>query len=237
MGIKRYVRQQTRQIERQASSSAFNLSGTSVTAEGVVTVDGEHHVVGALVVDGIETVNGPLAVHGTADFDGDTTIGGNAAITGTLSLPNGIINNDALANPIKVQSIQLDVSNFAVTTSWATLVSSTITVPAGFTSAAVTVTGQVGCYNTHTTGGSDGAGSDFLLCRPFVGAVEGIPIGAQFPGNNWWGNTVTLLSTVKTGLSGGDTFLVGVGASVDYQNMTAFAAHEATLSGNILWFR
>jgi len=68
-------------------------------------------------------------------------------------------------------------------------------------------------------------------------AVTGNALGAQFPGSNWWGNAVTLLSTVKTGLSGGGTFTVGVSASVDYANMAAFAANEATLSGNILWFR
>ena len=194
-------------------------------------------VTGGLVVDGSETVNGPLAVHGTATFDGDTTIGGNAAITGTLSLPAGIIDNAALANPIQVQSIYLDVSNFVVTTSYVSLASATITVPAGFTSALVTVSGQVGCFNPHTTGGSDGVGGDFLLCRPNVGTTLGIPLGTQFPGNNWWGHDVTLLSTVRTGLSGGGTFSVGISASVDYANMAAFAANEAVLSGNILWFR
>jgi len=233
---------------KEAMSNLLGTAGIRLTQLGM-TIDS------SLTIGGSETVDGPLVVHGTADFDGattiggtlgvtgdatfsgDTSIGGNAAITGTLSLPSGIINNDALANPIQVQSIYLDVSNFAVTTSWVSLASSTITVPAGFTSALVTVTGQVGCYNPHTTGGSDGVGSDFLLCQPYVGAVTGNALGAQFPGSNWWGNAVTLLSTVLTGLTGGGTFSVGVQASVDYANMAAFAANEATLSGNILWFR
>ncbi len=145
--------------------------------------------------------------------------------------------NDLLTHVVKVQSIYLDARNFALGTGWTILASQAITVPAGFTSALVTVTGQVGCYNPHTTGGSDGAGSDFLLCRPYVGAVTGNALGAQFPGSNWWGNAVTLLSTVLSGLSGGGTFGVGVQASIDYTSMPAYAANEATLSGNIQWFR
>lgn len=38
--LMRHLRQQTRQIERQVNSSAFNRSGISVTGEGVSTVDG-----------------------------------------------------------------------------------------------------------------------------------------------------------------------------------------------------
>ena len=220
-----YLVRQKRQAERRANTSAFARSGTSVTAENVTEVDGTLNVVGN------------LAVTGPASFSGDTTIGGNAAITGTLSLPSGIINNDALANPIQVQSIYLDARNFTLGTSWVTLAAQAIAVPAGFTKALVVVTGQVGCYNPHTTGGSDGVGGDFLLCQPYVGAVTGNALGAQFPGSNWWGNAVTSLSTVLTGLSGGGTFDVGIQAHIDYTAMPAYAANEATLSGNILWFR
>ena len=223
--LQRYLRQQARAAQRQQQSSAFNLSGTSVVAADVTEVDGTLNVVG------------DLDVSGTANFDGNTTIGGNAAITGTLSLPSGIINNDALANPIQVQSIYLDARNFTLGTSWVTLAAQAIAVPAGFTKALVVVTGQVGCYNPHTTGGSDGVGGDFLLCQPYVGAVTGNALGAQFPGSNWWGNAVTSLSTVLTGLSGGGTFDVGIQAHIDYTAMPAYAANEATLSGNILWFR
>ena len=165
-----------------------------------------------------------------------TTVEGLSAAVADIATNLASINT-LIGQVVQAQSIYLDARNFGVTTSWVTLASSTITVPAGFTSAKVTVTSQVGCYNPHTTGGSDGVGSDFLLCRPYVGAVTGNALGAQFPGSNWWGNAVTLLSTVLTGLTGGGTFSVGVQASVDYANMAAFAANEATLSGDITWYR
>ena len=163
-----YLVRQRRQAERQANSSAFNRSGTSVTAEGVTEVEGELDVTGALVVTGTETVNGPLAVHGTAAFDGATTIGGTLGVTGpttlgapttvsgslgvsgpmtvsgTLSLPAGIIDNAALANQVTAGvASAVTQTGWATTTSMASKASTTVTTPAGFTSALVTALGMV----------------------------------------------------------------------------------------------
>jgi len=211
--LQRYLRQQARKAQRQQQSSAFNLSGTSVTAPGEQTVDGSLNVTGNLEVSG------------------------HAAITGTLSLPAGIINNDALASPVEVGSIYLDVTNFGLTTSWVSLASATVTVPAGFTSALVTVTGQVGANNPHTTGGSNSAGGDYIYCRPFIGATFGNSLGAILLGSNGWAYDITPRSTVLTGLTGGGTFTVGVQGKVAFVNMAADAINEAVLSGDILWFR
>ena len=139
-----YLVRQRRQAERQANSSAFNRSGTSVTAEGVQTVDGD------LIIDGTETVNGPLAVHGTAAFDGNTTIGGNAAITGTLSLPAGIIDNAALTSPVSPSAWHADSGStvFAVSTTHTDRATTTVTVPAGYTQALIFAVGQASAVNS-----------------------------------------------------------------------------------------
>jgi len=50
--LQRYLRQQARNAQRQASSSAFARSGTAVTAEGVTTVDGTQNLTGDLNVSG-----------------------------------------------------------------------------------------------------------------------------------------------------------------------------------------
>jgi len=176
-------------------------------------------------------IDSSLTVGGSLDVTGPMVVGG------TLSLPAGIIDNAALANPIEVQSIYLDVQNFAVTTSWATLASATITVPAGFTSALVTVVGQVGCNDPHTTGGSNGTGGDYIYCRPFIGTPVGSALGTILLGSNGWAYDVAARSTVLTGLTGGGTFTVGVQGCVAFANMAADAVNEAILSGNILWFR
>ena len=223
--LQRWLRQQERKAQRQQQSSAFARSGTSVTAEGVVTVDGELDI------------NGPLAVHGTADFDGDTTIGGNAAITGTLSLPAGIIDNAALASPVKPQSVYFSAPNFAVSTTPSAKASSTFTVPAGFTSAVVSVNSRIYAINPNTTGGWDSAGADFLYAESKIGADNGTAMPLMVAGSNYSGINFSPFSTVLTGLTGGGTFTITVVASTMYQTWAANTSNAAEVSGSILWFR
>ena len=87
---------------------------------------------------------------------------------GTLSLPAGIIGNDALANPVASQSVYDTVSNFTlgasrpVTSPITVIKTVTITVPAGFTAANVSMISRVFAYNNNTTGGANGTGGDYL---------------------------------------------------------------------------
>jgi hypothetical protein len=191
---------------RVVNSSAFNLSGASVTAEGVVTVDGELDVTGAMVVGG------------------------------TLSLPAGIIDNAALASPVVPQTVFLSANNFAVDVTPSAKVTTTITVPAGFTTAVVTVTGRVYAINPNTTGGF-GTGGDFLYASARVNtdACNGMPLVVL--GSNSSGINVAAFSTVLTGLTGGDTFTISVRASTAYLTWAANTSNAAEVSGMILWFR
>lgn len=202
-----------RYLRRQARAAQRQQQSSAFARSGtsvsedVVTVDGELDVTGAMVVGG------------------------------TLSLPAGIIDNAALANPIQVTDIYLDATNFAVTTSYVSLASATITVPAGFTKAKVTVIGQVGCYDPHTTGGSNALGGDYIYCRPFIDGTFGHPLGTVLLGSGGWAYDITPLSTTLTGLTGGGTFTVGVQGGVTFANMAANVGNEAVLSGDISWFR
>ena len=216
-----YVVNQTRQAARQARTSAFALSGTAVTAEGVVTVDGELDI------------NGPLAVHGTATFDGDTTIGGNAAITGTLSLPAGIIDNAALTSPVVPQKVYFTATH-TLTAATQTVATSTFTVPAGFTTALVSVSARAYATNQNTSGGADGLGGDYFGIAPTVGAVVG---GATnfVKGSNGYGECVALASDLLTGLTPGGTFTIPVTAATNYFTWTTGIG--VVVSGTILWLR
>jgi len=129
-----YLEGQKRNAKRQANSSAFARSGTSVTAEGVTTVDGE------------------------LDVTGNLTVSGHAAITGTLSLPAGIIDNDALAHPVVVGSAAAEFgmsSAIALSANPAaptTLTTLSVTVPAGASNAIATTCVVPAIYTASGTG-------------------------------------------------------------------------------------
>jgi hypothetical protein len=220
-----YLVRQQRQAERQANSSAFNRSGTSVTAEGVTEVDGELDVTGALVVNGTETVNGTLNVTGAM------------VIGGTLSLPAGIINNDALTSPTVPQSIYATTNTYVVTTTETTRAAVTVTVPAGFTAAVVNVMGRVDGRNGNSTGGWDGAGGDLLHSRSVIAGVPGLDMDLSVLGSGDHAVSVMPLATVLTGLTPGGTFILAANVWSEYQNWPAHAKNIAEISGTVTWYR
>jgi len=205
--LQRYLRQQARTAQRQQQSSAFNLSGTSVVAEDVTEVDGTLNVVGNL------NVTGPMVVGGT------------------LSLPNGIVDNAALASPVVPQGIYaISSTGFALSTTPVTLETVTITVPAGFTSAVVFCASRVYATNPN-------ASDDYLYVRTYIAGAyaNGFPLlTAQAYGSNV---NIAPYSQVLTGLTPGGTFTVSVSAYTAYYAWAANASNAADMSGNILWFR
>lgn len=231
--LRRHLRQQTRQAQRQQQSSAFNRSGTSVTAEDVTEVEGTLNVVGALVIDGTETVNGPLVVHGAATLDGTTTIGGNASIVGTLSLPAGIIGNDALTSPVTPQAVSANVTNFGVPVAETIILTETITIPAGFTSAVVSMTGRVFAYNPNSLVSY----YEYLYARTKIGSLSGYAFPLEVAGTNGSGINVSTYAAVLTGLTGGNTFTITVRAWTGDRAWGAVAQNAADVHGSILWFR
>ena len=160
-----------------------------------------------LIVDGYETVNGPLDVNGNATVDGPLTVNGNStfngamSITGALNLPAGIIGNDALANPSTSVASHAQADSFSITTGAnVEKLRATITVPAGFTKAAVYGTATMSVYNN-----SGSLDSCYLAFR-----VNGAQIG--------WSNqvgapasqrvlAVAAGSGIITGLNGGTIYV------------------------------
>jgi hypothetical protein len=133
----------------------LDVSGL-LAVTGPATIGGTLATTGATTIGGTLGVTGPATIGGTLNVTGTTTLGattgvtgalnvsGPMAVTGTLSLPAGIINNAALANQV-LGAVAAAVTNtgWATTTAMASKAGTSITVPAGFTSALVTALGMV----------------------------------------------------------------------------------------------
>lgn len=184
------IRSLSERIADLERGSQLRPAGISVSPEG-------------MTIDSSLTVNGDTDITGDLTTSGNTVIGGNASITGTLSLPAGIIDNDALANPVSFDSDRDGTSGFGVTTSEVSFTSSSCTVPAGFTDAHVTAIASCGVGN--------GTGStQYIYCRvrvdsPATGAFQ--YSGAQMitlPAG-FFGSLIVPMMWATTGMAGGNT--------------------------------
>lgn len=176
----RRIQDLERAVQQLAAANPFAPMGITPTPNG-------------FTVTGTETVNGSLTVNGPA------------AITGTLSLPAGIIGNDALANPISATTSHIDTDNFALSTGAnVEKVRATFIVPAGFTRALVYATATMGGNNT-----SASTDNMYLSCT----------INGSGPGwssktavvNGFSGDVANAATALLTGL--GSTFYVSGKAS------------------------
>lgn len=152
--------------------------------------------------------------------------GGNVAIEGTLSLPAGIIDNDALENPISHRSEWNSVSNFALPNAWTDFVSVDLTVPPGFTRMQFNAIGVV-------EGRNDTGSTQYLLTRIWRGVNGATPTFGSVqtretvPDLYWatgfvpymWGETVTP----------GDVHTLVLRAWAGGATWTADASHRARL--------
>lgn len=101
-----------------------------------------------------------------ASADGTALFKGPVVIEGTLSLPAGIINNDALSSPMEPGSAGLSQSNFAVSTTATPRAQQSIAVPPGFSRAMVMNGVSVGAVNSTASG-------DFLYVSASINGTGG----------------------------------------------------------------
>lgn len=73
---------------------------------------------------------------------------GSLVVEGNLSVPNGSINNAALANPVAPTDAFTSQTNFAIGTAFGDLAIAQIAIPEGFTAAIFVVYGKVVINNT-----------------------------------------------------------------------------------------
>jgi hypothetical protein len=208
-----------RQIQQLAAANPFASMGIRPMPDG-------------LIVDGYETVNGPLVVNGDSEFNGPMDVNGNAdfngamSITGTLSLPAGIINNDALANPLTPLVAHADVANFALTTGAnVEKTRTTITVPSGFTQALIYATASMNAKNYN--GSTD---SMYLACT-----VNGSAPGWSGQQSVMAGEVGHCTKTVASLLSpAGSSFYVNAKASSGAMNWAASTGDQNTINLDVM---
>jgi len=198
--LRRHIRYMERQANRAANASPFSRSGTGVTGENELTVDG------ALIVTG------------------------HMEVGGTLSLPAGIIDNDALANPVEVDDFNHTETGFdPITGTGATVSAVTLTVPEGFTQAVVTAVAYVAIRNT--TPSTSTQIHAWAMVAGFGGPTDD---ERSDPGVR--STTLAVFSTRVDGLTGGGTFTVAAQAYAG-ADFAADANNVATISGTVLWLR
>ncbi|WP_146072558.1 hypothetical protein [Arthrobacter sp. 4R501] len=156
-------------------------------------------------------------------------VAGGFDVTGTLGLPAGIINNDALANPVQTGTASNGISNYAITTTSTVRASVTLTVPAGFTQAIVIA-------NATAMGTNSGAAADYLYVAAVVQTVNGGELYTSAPAGLGAG-LASPFNTTLTGLSGGQTITVGVATRAGLSTWAEAAANQASIAATALYLK
>lgn len=192
---------------------------------------------GGIVVKGgsIRIENGGnIEVDGDATFGGDTTIGGNARITGTLSLPAGIIDNDALASPLSFSAASADRDGFAILKAVTTVASVTIVVPPGFTTAVIQGLGTVFGFNQTAT-------LDYLYARVYIdwpgGSAYGRLLLTPLTPNNGSGALAVNKQAQLAGLQAGQEVTVRMVVNSSFANLPAAPLNGASIDVTAVWAR
>jgi uncharacterized coiled-coil protein SlyX len=121
-------------------------------------------------------------------------------------------------------------ANFAVTTTETAVISSSITVPPGFTKAVVSVTGRVIAVNNNTT-------ADYLSVHTTIAGYYAYNMPLLCLANGGSGINVAPFAFVGTGLVAGSTIPITVTAKSQTANWATNIANQADISGSIIWFR
>lgn len=200
-------------------------TGLSVPSPGVTQVDGSLNVVGT------ENVSGNLNV------TGNETVSGNLTVSGALVLPNGSVNNAWLVSPVSPQAVYDSVQNFSLSTTLTNIRTTNVTIPSGFTKAAVQLTVRAYATNPNTTGGNNGSGGDYLYAQANINGFNGYALPTGVSGSNGSGTNVSTFAIVLTGLTPGATISLQCAVQTGFLSWAANANNTVDLSASIGWYR
>lgn len=218
----RRIQQLERDMVELRAANIFGRTGIT-PKDGGTDFDGYVTVNGLIVVNGASTFNGPLVVNGGSTFNGAM------AVTGTLSLPAGIIGNDALANPLTTGSAGMTASNQSFTTTPTQYGTELITVPAGFTRAVV--------MNGVSAGGTNsGAGGDYLYV---AAGINGVPGGEMpsYANAGFYASGSAFGVRTLTGLTAGSSISVSVQVRTNSGAWAAAGANIVNVNALALFYR
>ena len=229
------------QLARLASASAFY--GTGMHPNGAGGLDSDNfdptHGFSLQGDTGDAEFNGNVDVGGTMDVGGTLHVTGNTIIGGTLSLPAGIIDNDALANPVTGDYAFASATGFGLSSAaYLPLATATRPVPSGFSQAIIIMTGGLFAYNPNTSGGADGTGTDSIECAvnatPGYGS-ETYPVGVS--GSGGFASAHAHVAYLYTGLVAGTSITFELLGTSTFADIAPNVDNRCDVSGSIIWLR
>jgi len=200
-------------------------TGLSVPGPGVTQVDQTFNVLGT------QNVSGNLNV------TGNETVSGNLTVSGALVLPNGSVSSAWLVNPTSPQAVYDSVQNFSLSTTLTNIRTTSITIPSGFTKAAVQLTVRAYATNPNTTGGNNGSGGDYLYAQANINGFNGYALPTGVSGSNGSGTNVSTFAVVLTGLTPGGTISLQCAVQTGFLSWAANASNTVDLAASIGWYR
>lgn len=234
-GIRRLVgkMQEGAQRSREQTRSLLRTAGILLSEAGMriqrnLTVEGDFESTGSTAIQGNTRIGGTLDVDATSVFDGDSTFQGSVVIEGDLAVPNGSIDNAALASPVTAAIGSGSGSGFGVGTGPALVAVGSIPVPAGYSQALVVATSGV-------TAVSASAEATQVYAATEIGGAGGAELWVLTDGAAYTATVTTAHARTLTGLNGG---AISIGARV--RSTRAWAGHpanSAVVSASALFFR
>lgn len=192
----RHLRQAQRQALRQAQSSAFTRSGASVSNPGMLSsddfdgVDRTHLGTTGWALGSVDGGPSYLVLNGRDVFA--DLAAKDAALTAQLVSINALI-----GQVVDFGGIGYSAMGFAVTATNNTVISQTITIPAGFSQCAIIGVSTAGAVNGSATGG-------FLYIQTVINGSPGATLPAWGSPSNGWAFVAVSAMRTLTGLSPGN---------------------------------
>lgn len=166
---------------------------------------------------------------GGTDLEGFVNVNGAMTINGPLTLQPGSIENDALANPVQMETSTNYLSNYEVGTVSTVRASLTLTVPNGFTQAVV-IANPTGMAQNST------ATADYLYVQA---VIQGTP-GGELYTSAGAGLAVGVASPVHMtlyGLTGGEEITVSVATRTGFATWAAAPGNQANIYATAIYLR
>ncbi len=175
---------------------------------------------------GLDGPSGNAAFGGNIAIGGTLNVTGSTTIAGSLVLPNASVNNAALVSPVSVSVADANVTGLSMPTTITALVSTTVTVPSGFSKALVMAVAAVGA--------TSGASGGFMDGRVTIAGTAGAQLAVSAAGPSLGCSVTASSAQTLTGLIGGGTFVITGDGSASIAGWTGGNAH---VSASILWLR
>ena len=228
-----HLRKLQARLERAERRDPFANTGLSVPSPGEVDMTGLLRVLGELVVSGfavIDATGGIQSSNYVADVAGWRLDG----FTPEFNTPTKGIGTVKET----IQTLRVSASNFALTTTFATLATMNAVVPTGFTGLNARLDTQLYDVNPNTTGGTGAIGGDYIYVRALLGgASTSTATPTPILGSNGLATTMSGAVFDLAGLTDGQVIPLAVQGRSGYASIAAYSGNYVSLTAVLTWTR